>query len=87
MISKVGKHITLSATHQAVRRLGAAVTRTIALVRLLAATNSKEPFLMGRLFLLQDFNVVGIAQSICANLGLVHPGSSVRDHVSKLKYP
>ncbi len=79
--------MTQPATHQAVCRLGAAVTRTMNLVRLLAATNSKEPFLTGRLFFLQDFDVVGVAQAICVNLGLVHAGSSVRGHVSKLKDP
>ena len=79
--------MTQPATHQAVCRLGAAVTRTMNLVRLLAATNSKEPFLTGRLFLLQDFDVLGVAQAICANLGLVHAGPRVRNHISKLKDP
>ncbi len=71
--------MTQPATHQAVCRLGAAVTRTMNLVRLLAATNSKEPFLTGRLFLLQDFIVVGVAQAIGFSFGLVHPSARVRD--------
>ena len=79
--------MTQPATHQAVCRLGAAVTRTMNLVRLLAATNSKEPFLTGRLFLLQDFNVVDIALAICANLGFVHMSASARDHISELSDP
>lgn len=69
------------------RRLGAAVTRTIALVRLLAASNSKEPFLVGRLFLLQDFDVVRIAQATCFCLDLFHASASVCNHVSEMKEP
>ena len=42
---------------------------------------------MGRLFLLQDFDVVRIAQATCFCLGLFHASASVCNHVSEMKEP
>lgn len=83
----IKRQATRSATHQAVCRAGAAVTRTITLDRSLAATDSKAPFFMERPSLLQDFNVVGITQANGAQFCLVRPSTSARDQVSELKNP